>query len=86
MYIGQTGTGKSSLLSSMALQDIKNGEGMGMLDPHGDLIDDILSKMPEERIEDVVLFDPTNLERSIGLNMLEYDPRFLNKKHLLLMR
>ena len=81
MYIiGQTGTGKSSLLSSMVLQDIKNGEGVGMLDPHGDLIDDILSKMPEERIEDIVLFDPTNLERSIGLNMLEYDPRFPEQK------
>jgi hypothetical protein len=78
--IGQTGTGKSSALSSMALQDIKNGEGMGMLDPHGDLIDDILSKMPKERIEDVVLFDPTNLERSIGLNMLEYDHRFPEQK------
>ena len=81
MYvIGQTGTGKSSLLSSMALQDIQNGEGIGMLDPHGDLIDDILSKMPKERIEDVVLFDPTNLERSVGLNMLEYDPRFPEQK------
>lgn len=81
MYvIGQTGTGKSSALSSMALQDIKNGEGMGMLDPHGDLIDDILSKMPKDRIEDVVLFDPTNLDRSIGLNMLEYDTRFPEQK------
>jgi hypothetical protein len=81
MYvIGQTGTGKSSALSSMALQDIKNGEGMGMLDPHGDLINDILSKMPKDRIEDVVLFDPTNLERSIGLNMLEYDTRFPEQK------
>jgi hypothetical protein len=81
MYIiGQTGTGKSSLLSSMALQDIQNGEGIGMLDPHGDLIDDVLSKMPKERIEDVVLFDPTNLERSVGLNMLEYDARFPEQK------
>lgn len=81
MYIiGQTGTGKSSTLSSMVLQDIKNGEGVGMLDPHGDLIDDILSKMPKDRIEDVVLFDPTNLERSIGLNMLEYDTRFPEQK------
>jgi len=78
--IGQTGTGKSSLLSSMVLQDIKNGEGIGMLDPHGDLIDDVLSKLPQERIEDVVLFDPTNLERSVGLNMLEYDPNFPEQK------
>ncbi|MFA5071935.1 MAG: type IV secretory system conjugative DNA transfer family protein [Candidatus Pacearchaeota archaeon] len=78
--IGQTGTGKSALLSNMALQDIKNGEGIGLLDPHGDLVDDILSKIPNERVEDVVLFDPTNLERSVGLNMLEYDKRFPEQK------
>ncbi len=78
--IGQTGTGKSALLSNMALQDINNGEGIGLLDPHGDLVDDILSKIPNERIEDVVLFDPTNLERSVGLNMLEYDTRFPEQK------
>ncbi|MCK9446170.1 type IV secretion system DNA-binding domain-containing protein [bacterium] len=78
--IGQTGTGKSALLSNMVLQDINNGEGIGLLDPHGDLVDDILSKIPNERIEDVVLFDPTNLERSVGLNMLEYDRRFPEQK------
>lgn len=78
--IGQTGTGKSSLLSSMVLQDINNGEGIGLLDPHGDLIDDVLSKFPQERIEDIVLFDPTDLERSVGLNMLEYDPAFPEQK------
>ncbi|MFA5432378.1 MAG: type IV secretory system conjugative DNA transfer family protein [Candidatus Paceibacterota bacterium] len=78
--IGQTGTGKSALISNMALQDINNGEGIGLLDPHGDLVDNILSKVPNERIEDIVLFDPTNLERSVGLNMLEYDPRFPEQK------
>jgi hypothetical protein len=78
--IGQTGVGKSGLLSSMALQDIKNNEGIGLLDPHGDLIEDILGKIPNERVEDVVLFDPTNMERSVGLNMLEYDPRFPEQK------
>ena len=78
--IGQTGTGKSALLSNMVLQDINNGEGIGLLDPHGDLVDDILSKIPNERIEDVVLFDPSNLERSVGLNMLEYDVRFPEQK------
>jgi len=81
MYIiGQTGTGKSSLLSSMAIQDINNGEGIGLMDPHGDLVDEVLSKIPNERIEEVVLFDPTNMERSVGLNMLEYDPRFPEQK------
>ncbi len=78
--IGQTGTGKSALLSNMALQDINSGQGIGLLDPHGDLVDDILSKIPNERVEDVVLFDPTNLERSVGLNMLEYDRRFPEQK------
>jgi len=78
--IGQTGTGKSALLSNMVLQDINNGEGIGLLDPHGDLVDDVLSKVPKERIEDIVLFDPTNLERSVGLNMLEYDIRFPEQK------
>jgi hypothetical protein len=78
--IGQTGTGKSALLSNMIIQDINNGEGVGLLDPHGDLVDDILSKIPNERIENVVLFDPTNLERSVGLNMLEYDKRFPEQK------
>jgi len=78
--IGQTGTGKSALLSNMVLQDINNGEGIGLLDPHGDLVDDILSKLPNERIKDVVLFDPTSLERSVGLNMLEYDKRFPEQK------
>lgn len=78
--IGQTGTGKSALLANMILQDINNGEGVGLLDPHGDLVDDILSKVPNERIEDIVLFDPTNLERSVGLNMLEYDRRFPEQK------
>ncbi|MFZ3054751.1 MAG: type IV secretory system conjugative DNA transfer family protein [Minisyncoccales bacterium] len=78
--VGQTGTGKSALLSSLAIQDINNNEGMSLLDPHGDLIDDVLSKIPNERVEDVVLFDPTNMERSVGLNMLEYDRRFPEQK------
>ncbi|MCD6094703.1 type IV secretory system conjugative DNA transfer family protein [bacterium] len=78
--IGQTGTGKSSFLSNLIEQDIKNGEGIGVLDPHGDLIEDILGKIPEERIEDVILFDPSNLKRSIGLNMLEYDPSYPEQK------
>ncbi len=78
--IGQTGTGKSVLLSNMVIQDILNGEGAGILDPHGDLVDDILGKIPNERVKDVALFDPTNLERPIGLNMLEYDRRFPEQK------
>jgi hypothetical protein len=71
--IGQTGTGKTSLLQEMVRQDIQNGEGVGVIDPHGELIDFALANIPKERIEDVVLFEPFNTERPMGLNMLEYD-------------
>ncbi len=75
MYIiGQTGTGKSTFLKNMIVQDIQQGNGVGVLDPHGDLIEDALSLVPKERAEDVVLIEPGNLSRPIGLNMLEYDP------------
>ena len=72
-YIGQTGTGKSWFMKSLIIQDIRNGEGVAVLDPHGELIDDILKYIPKERIDDVVLFEPFDLERPCGLNMLEYD-------------
>lgn len=72
--IGQTGTGKSAFLQNMAHQDIFNGQGLAVLDPHGDLIEKILGLIPPERAEDVVLCDPSDLERPLGLNMLEYDP------------
>jgi len=78
--IGQTGTGKSVFQSNMIEQDILAGEGVGVIDPHGDLIDDILGKIPSSRIEDVVLFDPSNLDRVVGLNMLEYDPKYPEQK------
>ncbi|GMX58441.1 MAG: hypothetical protein MCSN_0950 [Candidatus Microsyncoccus archaeolyticus] len=78
--IGQTGTGKSSFLSNLIEQDVLSKEGVGILDPHGDLIEDILGKIPKERIEDVVIFDPASAKRAVGLNMLEYDPRFPEQK------
>jgi len=71
--IGQTGTGKTSLLREMIRQDIERGEGVGVVDPHGDLIEDTLANIPKERIEDVVLFEPSDTERPVGLNMLEYE-------------
>jgi hypothetical protein len=71
--IGQTGTGKSSLLKEMIRQDIQNGEGVAVVDPHGDLIDYTLSCVPKARVEDVVLFEPFKTERPVGLNMLEYE-------------
>jgi len=74
MYIiGKSGTGKSYLQVNMAIQDIKNGEGICVLDPHGDLIEDILKYIPKERVEDVILFDPSDTERPLGINMLEFE-------------
>lgn len=71
--IGKTGTGKSEFLKSMIFQDIRNGEGVAVIDPHGDLIEDTLKMIPPKRAEDVILFDPSDLERPMGFNMLEAD-------------
>src|SRR3989338_6639998 len=69
--IGKSGTGKSVLLANLAIQDIQNGHGVCVVDPHGDLIEDILVHVPKNRADDVVIFNPSDLERPIGLNMLE---------------
>jgi len=72
MYmIGQTGTGKTTLFKNMIMQDIRSGAGVGVVDPHGQLIEDILLQIPRERAEDVIIFDPRDTERPLGLNMLE---------------
>ncbi len=71
--IGQTGTGKTGLMKSMIMQDIKNGEGCCFIDPHGSDILDILASVPPERYKDVIYFDPADLSRPFGLNFLEYD-------------
>lgn len=81
MYvIGQTGTGKTTILKSMIAQDIKNGDGCCFIDPHGSDIQDILSYVPKERIDDVIYFDPAYTARPMGLNMLEYDPKYPEQK------
>lgn len=69
--IGKTGVGKSVLLHDMAIQDIKAGHGVCVIDPHGDLIDEIIKYIPAERAEDVIYFDPSDTERPMGLNLLE---------------
>jgi len=69
--IGKTGVGKSVLLKDMILQDIKCGNGVAAIDPHGDLVEGILPLIPPERAEDVIYFDPSDSERPMGLNMLE---------------
>ena len=71
--IGQTGTGKTGLMKSMIIQDIKNGEGCCFIDPHGSDILDVLAAVPPERYNDVIYFDPADLSRPFGLNFLEYD-------------
>lgn len=71
--IGQTGTGKSVFMKNLIVQDIEQGAGVCMIDPHGTDIEDVLAAVPPERADDVVYFDPSNLEHVIGLNMLEYD-------------
>ncbi|MFQ5965232.1 MAG: type IV secretory system conjugative DNA transfer family protein [Candidatus Scalinduaceae bacterium] len=71
MYIvGATGTGKSTLLLNMLIQDINSGLGVAVLDPHGDLIDNVLGYIPEERFDDVVLLDPSDADYAVGLNIL----------------
>jgi hypothetical protein len=68
--IGASGTGKSTFLLNLILQDIARGEGLAVFDPHGDLIDAILDRIPEHRAADVVLFDPGDEEYPIGFNIL----------------
>ena len=74
--VGKTGTGKSTLLKNMIIQDMRAGEGVAVLDPHGQLIDELLDFVPEERIDDVVIFNPADADYPISLNMLEMvDPK-----------
>jgi CxxC-x17-CxxC domain-containing protein len=79
--VGKTGTGKSALLSNMIIQDIANGEGVCIVDPHGELIEQgILPKIPQERLDDVIYFNPADTDFHIGFNVLELpDPKY---KHL----
>ncbi|HTY40020.1 MAG TPA: type IV secretion system DNA-binding domain-containing protein [Candidatus Paceibacterota bacterium] len=81
MYIlGKTGTGKSAMQKNMIIQDIANGEGVCVVDPHGELVEDILLKIPRERLDDVIYFNPADSDYHIGFNILELpDPKY---KHL----
>ena len=73
MYIiGQTGTGKTTFLKELIRQDIEEGHGLAVIDPHGDLVESVLGFIPKERVEDVVYFNPAYSERPMGLNMLEW--------------
>ncbi len=72
MYmIGQTGTGKTTLMKTMILSDMASGKGLAVIDPHGDLFEELINLVPPSRKNDVVLLDPTDLEYPPGLNLLE---------------
>lgn len=70
--IGQTGMGKSVFLENLAFQDMCDGRGFAFIDPHGDAVEAILKRVPEERIDDVIYFDPADIEHPVGMNMFEF--------------
>lgn len=71
--IGQTGTGKSVLLENLAYQDMLDGKGFAFVDPHGDSAEALLGKVPKDRVEDIIYFNPGDMTNPIGLNMFEFD-------------
>lgn len=81
--LGINGTGKSTLLLNVALEDIRAGDGLCLLDPHGDLIEEVITRVPPERADDVILFDPADIDYPFGLNLFECpdrdDPRFVDR-------
>ena len=78
--IGKSGTGKTTLLRNLILQDIEAGRGIGVIDPHGDLASDLLDHIPRHRVEDTVYFDPSDAEFPIGLNLIGQVPP--DRRHL----
>ena len=73
MYvIGQTGMGKSVFLENLAFQDMCDGRGFAFIDPHGDAVEALLKRVPEERIDDIIYFDPADIEHPVGMNMFEF--------------
>ena len=71
--IGQTGTGKTALSKTLAFQDLKEGRGGCVIDPHGDFVDDLLGITPSHRLDDSIVFDASDVKNTISINMLEYD-------------
>jgi CxxC-x17-CxxC domain-containing protein len=82
MYvIGKTGTGKTQFLKNMALQDIENGEGLAIVDPHGEFVEEVLESIPLHRKNDVVYFNPADMEYPVSFNIMDVpDPKY---KHLI---
>src|SRR4030066_2148908 len=69
--VGKTGVGKAELLKDLVIQDIRNGQGVCFIDPHGDAVEELLNLIPPERAEDVIYFNPSDSDRPMGLNLLE---------------
>ncbi|HXV26600.1 MAG TPA: type IV secretion system DNA-binding domain-containing protein [Candidatus Paceibacterota bacterium] len=85
MYIiGQTGTGKSTTMNRMIYDDLRAGEGLSVIDPHGSLAEQVLSYVPKERADDVIYFNPSDVAHPMGLNMLEFDPASPQDKTLII--
>jgi CxxC-x17-CxxC domain-containing protein len=82
MYvIGKTGSGKTAFLKNMALQDIENGQGLAIIDPHGEFVEEVLDNIPPHRINDVVYFNPADMEFPVSFNIMDVaDPQY---KHLI---
>ena len=80
--LGQTGVGKSTFMERLLLQDIRSGRGLALIDPHGELVDSLLGKIPPERAEDVIIFDILDSERPLGFNLLEW--RTLEERDLII--
>ncbi|MCX6722902.1 MAG: type IV secretion system DNA-binding domain-containing protein [Candidatus Staskawiczbacteria bacterium] len=82
MYvIGKTGAGKTAFLKNMALQDIENGQGLAIIDPHGEFVEEVLDNIPPHRIDDVVYFNPADMDHPVSFNIMDVaDPKY---KHLI---
>ena len=78
--LGQTGTGKTTMLMSMIMERLDSGAGVGLIDPHGDLSTNILKHLPAKRKTDLIVFDPAQRRNQIALNMLEYNPKYPEQK------
>jgi hypothetical protein len=70
--LGQTGTGKSTMMESMVLQDVRAGHGLAVIDPHGEMVDNIMGKIPAHRVDDVIIFDVLDRKRPLGFNLLQW--------------
>lgn len=82
--IGKSGVGKTTIFQNMVLQDIRNGHGVCYMDPNGDAVEWIIKHIPKERAEDVIIFDPSDTTRPLGLNLLEFDPQFPEQKTMVI--